>query len=198
MLPPSTVVTSAVVFNANACARNACATSSAVRRVDGPGGAEGRGDVPIGEGEGVGAAEEAAQKKIGFRVPQVMERPDDPNPNRTPRGGESREVVIVRQVRVDDIEALALERRAQPGRSRRAAAREWGRESSGRAQPRGRIRRARGLVADERELGLDTGVDEGARPVEDDGSDSGPLLARDDVKDAHPGKLSADSRSRRG
>src|SRR4051812_11444680 len=30
MLPPSTVVTSAVVFRARACARNACATSSAV------------------------------------------------------------------------------------------------------------------------------------------------------------------------
>ncbi len=140
--------------------------------------------------------EEPAQEEIRFRVPQVMERPDDPDG--APPGGQRREVVVVRQVRVDHVEALPLDRRAQDGKVAEGAGQRvrTGQQRAGPAQ--GQDPASQGASPDERELRLDAGVDQGARPVVHHGGDAGPLLAGDDVEDAHPEKLSADSRACRG
>ena len=105
--------------------------------------------------------------------------------SRSPRRASRGQDVVVGQMGVDDVEALRriVSRRARTSRGMPEGP--WVRERSGRAQPAGSRRSASGLPADERELRLDPGVAQGPRPVVDDRGDPGPLLAGDDVEDAH-------------
>ena len=114
-----------------------------------------------------------------------MERPDDPDPGALPAGRGRREGVVVRRCAWTTSKRSRSIVARSAGASRSVPRRPCGRVRSGRTQPGPPIRRARGLSPDERELGLHAGVDEGAGPVVNDGGDSGPLLAGDDVEDAH-------------
>ncbi len=157
--------------------------------MDGTLGAAGPGDLPVGEGKGGGPREEGAREGVAADVPQVVNRPNQPRPGALP--GEGAERVVVREVSMDDVEAFPEDRLAQcpriPGDSGRAV-----RLGQERPRPSGRPETpGQGTGPHERELSLEAGVDEGLRPVADDGGDPGPLLAGDDVEDPHGEELSA-------
>jgi hypothetical protein len=159
------------------------------RRVDRPGAAQLPGDRAVRERESGGAAHQTARDEVRPDVRQVVKGPGEDGRGTADGGG--RQKVVVREVAVDDVEALAakslpeaadvpdvVEGSARPREQRPGP-------------PEGKEAAGERAVADEAELRLDAGRDERRGLIVDDGGDAGPFLSGDELEEAHEKKLSA-------
>ena len=156
-------------------------------RKDRPRRAEPFGDLPVGERERPGVPEERAGGRVPARVPDVVECADDPRLRSSRR--EERHPVVVRRVRVEDVELLSQDRLSEPaGVGKHVAGSPRMRDERPRPSER---QEAPGEQAsrDESELRFHARRDEGRGLVEDHGRRTGPFLARHQVEDAHGGRI---------
>jgi uncharacterized protein YbaR (Trm112 family) len=119
-------------------------------------------------------------------------REQDPRAAQRYRG----EVVVVRGVTVDDVESLALHGFDKSPDVARVVEQVSGRGKERPRPPEGEEPRGERAVRNEAELRLDSAGEESGRLIEHDRGRAGPLLAGDELEEAHRKKLSAVTGSR--
>ena len=159
------------------------------RRMHRAGLAQASGDRAVGERKRVGASKDGARKNVAGECARVVEGAREENV-RAPHG-RRRDEVVMGEVAVDDVEALAEksvleESDVPPDAERSPVARQERPRPSERREPSGERR-----VADEAELRFHAGRDERRSLIEHDRCRAGPFLAGDELEDAHEKKLSA-------